>query len=82
MKEYHVTLVAGDCTSVDAESEAEAKQIAIDIFEENGYDMDRGYELEIEEGDGEYLDIIYEVLGKDKVEEIVMSWCLKEAQDE
>lgn len=32
--------------------------------------------------DGEYLDIIYEVLGKDKVEEIVMSWCLKEAQDE
>ena len=51
MKEYHVTLVIRDCTSVDAESEAEAKQIAIDIFKENGYDMDRGYELEIEEGD-------------------------------
>lgn len=51
MKNYHVTLVIRDCTSVDAASEAEAKQIAIDIFKENGYDMDRGYELEIEEGD-------------------------------
>lgn len=49
MKEYHVALIVRDCTSVDAESEAEAKQIAIDIFKENGYDMDRGYELEIEE---------------------------------
>ena len=55
MKEYHVTLIIRDCTSVDAESEAEAKQIAIDIFKENGYNMDRGYELEIEEGD-KYVD--------------------------
>ena len=55
MKEYHVTLIIRDCTSVDAESEAEAKQIAIDIFKESGYDMDRGYELEIEDKD-EYVD--------------------------
>ena len=32
--------------------------------------------------DGEYLDIVYEVLGKDKVEEIIMSWYLKEVQGE
>ena len=49
MKEYHVTLIIRDYTSVDAKSEAEAKQIAIDIFKESGYDMDRDYELEIEE---------------------------------
>ena len=48
MKEYHVTLIIRDYTSVDAESEIEAKQIAIDIFKENGYDMDRDYKLEIE----------------------------------
>lgn len=53
MKEYHITLIIRDCTSVDAESEAEAKQIAIDIFKESGYDMDRGYELGIEEVDEE-----------------------------
>ena len=55
MKEYHVTLTIRDCTSVDAESEAEAKQIAIDIFKESGYDMDSVYELEIEDED-EYVD--------------------------
>lgn len=32
--------------------------------------------------DGEYLDILYEALGKDKVEEIVMSWYLKEVKGE
>ena len=55
MKEYHVTLTIRDFTIVDAESEAEAKQIAIDIFKESGYDMDSVYELEIEDED-EYVD--------------------------
>ena len=49
MKTYEITLIIRDCTSVDADTEAEAKQIAIDIFTENGYDLERPYQFEITE---------------------------------
>lgn len=50
LRTYHVNLTINDCTSVDAETEEEAKQIATDIFKESGYDLSRPFELEVEEG--------------------------------
>ena len=55
MKEYEVAITVTDVTSVDASSEEEAKQLAWDIFKENGYDM---FDAELDVI-GEYeLDII------------------------
>ena len=59
MKTYHVTLLFSDGTSVDAEDEEEAIQIAKDIFKETGYDLDENplvnanYELVAEESQDE-----------------------------
>lgn len=47
MKEYEVAITITDVTSVDASSQEEAYEIAKDIFKENGYDLDRDYELDI-----------------------------------
>ena len=47
MKEYEVAITITDVTSVDASSREEAYEIAKDIFKENGYDLDRAYELDI-----------------------------------
>jgi len=49
MKMYEVTLIIHDCTNVDAENEDEARDLAIDIFKQEGYDLGRSYELEVEE---------------------------------
>lgn len=47
MKEYEIAITITDVTSVDASSKEEAIQIAEDIFRENGYDLDRAYEIDI-----------------------------------
>lgn len=47
MKEYEIAITITDVTSVDAETEEEALEIARDIFKENGYDLDRDYELDV-----------------------------------
>lgn len=51
MNEYHVTRTYTDCTSVDASSEEEAIQLAIDIFAENGGVDDSQMEFNVEKGD-------------------------------
>lgn len=47
MKQYEVAITITDVTSVDASSEEEAYEIARDIFKEDGYDLDRAYELDV-----------------------------------
>lgn len=51
MHEYHVTRTYTDCTSVDAESEEEAINLAIDIFAESGGVDDSQFEFNVEKGE-------------------------------
>lgn len=55
MKQYSISITIEDTTSVDASSTEEAKQLALEIFKESGYDISRPYELYINRVDKLYV---------------------------
>lgn len=55
MKQYSIGISIHDATSVDASSIEEAKQLALEIFKENGYDIDQPHELYVNQIDKLYV---------------------------
>lgn len=55
MNQYSIGISIHDATSVDASSIEEAKQLALEIFKENGYDVDQPHELYVNQIDKLYV---------------------------